>query len=410
MSTHRRTPAEPAAPAPAPAPALGAPRRRHWRWLLLAAVLVCAVYWLRTRPGSAPGEPGARPAMPPVPVTVATARQGDMPIALRGLGTVAASNTATVKSRVDGQIVRVVFQEGQNVGEGDLLAEIDPRPFQVQLTQAEGQLARDQAQLKAAELTLARYRDLIASGVIAKQDYDNQVALVGQFQGAIKADQGLIENARLQLTYAKVTAPISGRAGLRLVDVGNVVHATDPGGLVVITQVEPITVFFHLPEDDLPSVMQKLAAGARLAAEAYDRAGEKLIATGQLLTADNQIDTTTGTTRLKAVFANEDAALFPNQFVNVRLLVDVKKDAVIVPVAAIQRGPQGTFVYVVKPDHTVEVRPLTVGPSEGTDAAIESGLSPGEVVVVSGVDKLRAGATVQVRTPGGETAAPRPGA
>jgi len=337
--------------------------------------------------------------VPAVPVVAATSRAGDLPLYLTGLGSVAGFNTATVKSRVDGQLIRVVFQEGQFVHEGDLLAEVDPRPFEVQLTQAEGQMARDVAQLKDARLTFARFRELRAQGVVAQQDLDDQAAKVGQFEGAVKADEGLIENAKLQLTYSRITAPIGGRAGLRLVDVGNVVHANDQNGLVVITQLQPIAVLFTIPEDDVPAVMKKLTAGERLDVEVYDRAGQHRIATGVLLTADNQIDQSTGTSRLKAIVQNEDSALFPNQFVNVRLLLDVRKNAVIAPVAAIQRGPQGTFVYVVKPDQTVEVRPVGVGPTSGDDAAIESGLSANEVVVVDGVDKLRAGSTVQVRTP-----------
>jgi multidrug efflux system membrane fusion protein len=384
-----------------------APRR--WRWLLLVAVLALVGYWLRARSQPPGGAPGAHPAMPPVPVTVATARTGDMPIVLSGLGSVVAFNTATVKSRVDGQIVRVAFEEGQLVHEGDLLAEIDPRPFAAQLSQAEGQLARDVAQLKVANLTLARYRDLIAQGVIAKQDFDNQAAQVGQFEGAIKADQAQIDTAKLQLTYARVTAPISGRAGLRQVDTGNVVHANDQNGLVVITQLQPIAVLFRIPEDDLPATMAKLTAGEHLPVEAYDRDGRKKLAAGTLLTADNQIDASTGTIRLKAVFPNDDGALFPNQFVNIALQLDVRKGAVIIPVSAVQRGPQGTFAYVVKPDHTVEVRPLTLGTTQGADAAVDTGLAANDVVVVNGVDKLRAGSAVQVRTPEGEGAAPRPG-
>jgi multidrug efflux system membrane fusion protein len=370
------------------------------RWLLGVVVVGGLAYWLTARRAPGGADPTARPAAPAVPVAATAARRGDLPVYLTGLGSVTASNTVTVKSRVDGQIIKIAFQEGQLVHEGDVLAEIDPRPFAVQLTQAEGQLARDVAQRKDAELTLARFRDLYTQKIISTQELDDQVAKLGQFEGAVKADEGAVDNARLQLTYAHVTAPITGRVGLRLVDAGNVVHANDVGGLIVLTQVQPITALFTLPEDNLPPVLARLATGDRLPVEAYDRAGQTKLATGYLLTADNRIDASTGTTRLKAVFDNQDGALFPNQFVNVRLQLDVRRDVVIAPVAAIQRGPQGTFVYVVKADQTVEVRPVTVGPTAEADAVIEAGLSPPEAVVVRGIDRLRPGSLVQVQTPG----------
>jgi membrane fusion protein, multidrug efflux system len=388
-------------------------RRRRWTWVLLLIVVAGGTYW-RVYASKAPEAPGpgapASPGARGVPVSAATVRQGEIPVYLSGLGSVTAFNMVTVKSRVDGQLVKVAFQEGQFVHEGDLLAQIDERPFQVQLAQAEGQLARDQAQLLDAKVNLERYKDLVAKDFIAKQQVDDQAASVGQFEGAIRVDQAAIDNAKLQITYCNITAPISGRVGFRLVDLGNMVHATDQNGLVVITQVQPIAVFFTIPEDELPPVLSGLHSGEPMATEAYDRAGTKRLATGSLLTIDNAIDPTTGTARLKAVFPNEDNALFPNQFVNVRLLLDVRKGVIIAPTAAVQRGPQGSFVYVVKSDQTVEVRTVAVGPTDGNDALIESGLAPGELVVVDGVDKLRAGSAVQVKTADAAAPAHGPGA
>jgi multidrug efflux system membrane fusion protein len=380
------------------------PRRRTWIWVLGCLVVLYGGYRLTRSGTEAPstaavsGSAGSgKPAAPPVPIVAVAARTGDMPVYLSALGTVNAFNTVTVKSRVDGQIVRIAFTEGQKVTEGDLLVEIDPRPFQVQLAQAAGQMARDRAQLEVAKRTLQRNRELLDQGIISRQLFDDQAATVGQYEGAVQMDQALIDQAQLQLTYSRVTAPISGRIGLRLVDVGNVVHAEDARGLVVITQVQPITVLFTVPEDDLRAVLDR--SGEALVVEAYDRAGQKQLATGTLQSTDNQIDPTTGTTKLKAVFANADESLFPNQFVNVRLLLDTQKNAVIAPGAAVQRGKDGTFVYVVKADQTVEVRPVTLGPTVGGDAAITSGLAAGERVVTDGVDKLRSGTAVRMRQP-----------
>jgi membrane fusion protein, multidrug efflux system len=381
---------QPAAPGPMPRPS------RWWLVGLVAAVVLA--YWAfhRASPREA-GDSAARAPARAVPVAVEPARQGDMPVTLTGLGTVTAFNTVTVRTRVEGQLVKVAFQEGQFVREGELLVEIDPRPFEAQLVQAEGQLARDQAQLQDAKINLERYRELLAKQYISQQQYDTQGASVGQFAGAVKADSGAIASAKLQLAYSKITAPISGRVGLRLVDVGNVVHPTDANGLVVITQVQPIAVLFTIPEDDLPGVLAKLQARQPLPVEAYDRSGRTKIADGELVTVDNQIDPTTGTSRLKAVFQNGDHALFPNQFVNVRLRLDVRRGVVIAPTVAIQRGPQGPFVFVVKPDQTVDARPVTVGITAGADSSLDGGLSAGESVVVDGADKLRPGAKVELQ-------------
>ncbi|PYV25845.1 MAG: multidrug transporter subunit MdtA [Acidobacteria bacterium] len=389
---------------------------RWWLWLLVIAALGYGVYRLQkgssgqqTSPAGSAARSG-RSGPRSVPVVAAPARQGDVPIYLRGLGSVTAYNTVTVKSRVDGQLVHVQFREGQFVHPGDLLAEIDRRPYEVQLSQVQGQLARDQAQLNDAKVNLDRAKALYADGIIPKQQLDTQAALVGQYQGAMASDQAQIDAVNLNLVYCRILAPIGGRVGLRLVDEGNMVHAADPNGLVVITQVQPIAVVFSLPQDNLPPVLKKLRAGNRLRVEAYDRDGKALLAAGSLLTVDNQMDPSTGTYRLKAVFDNANNALFPNQFVNVKLLLDTERGAVIVPSAAIQRGPQGTFLYVVKPNQTAEVRPVAVGIIEGDNTSIARGLAPNELVVVDGMDKLQDGSKVEVRASNTDTGGRRPGA
>lgn len=336
----------------------------------------------------------------PVPVMVAIAKAGDIDVMINALGTVTARNTATVKPRVDGQLVRVSFREGQFVKAGDLLAEIDPRPFQMQLDQMNGQLIRDQALLANAKLDQVRYRGLLAKDSIAKQQVDTQDALVRQYDGVVKADKASVDNARLQLSFARVTAPISGRVGLRLIDNGNMVRSADAGGLVVITQTQPINIIFSIPSDSLPPVLSKMKGDKRLVVEAWDRDNKNRLALGTLMTIDNQIDITTGTVKLKAEFTNADNTLFSNQFVNIRLRIDTLHGVTLVPTSAPQRGTQGNFVYVADENKTVSIRLVTLGPVSNGMVAIEKGLAPGEGVVIDGVDKLRSGAKIEASIAG----------
>jgi multidrug efflux system membrane fusion protein len=382
---------------------------RRWVWLSILSILVLLGYFLLTRLG------GARSTAPPalaaaragVQVSAAEVKRGDLNRYLTAIGTVTAFNTVTVKTRVDGQIVQVAFKEGQTVHQGDLLLEIDPRPYQAALAQAEGQLAKDQATLLNAKITLERDRSLYQQGVIAAQDFDNQQSLVGQSAGAVESDRANIAAAKVQVAYTRITAPITGRIGLRLVDEGNIVHAADTTGLAVITQLQPIAVDFSIPEDNLPQVIKDMRNGQELPVDAFDRDLKTQLATGTLETFDSQIDQTTGTIKLKAVFPNNDYSLFPNQFVNVKLLVDTMRDTLLVPAVAVQRNPQSTFVYVVKPDNTVEVRTVTIGATQGDVIALNSGVTAGELLVTDGVDKLHAGSKVVVQAAAAKATAQR---
>src|SRR5262249_30791580 len=326
----------------------------------------------------------------------AKARTGDLPIYLNGLGSAAALYTVTVRTRVDGELLSIPVQEGQMVASGDVVAEIDPRPFQVQLLQAQGQKERDEAILANAKVDLERYRILYSQNAVPKQQLDTQMATVNQYEAILKTDEGAIESAKLNLTYARITSPISGRIGLRMVDPGNIVHASDQNGLAVITQLQPISVIFNIAEDNIPQVMKKVQARQILPVDAWDRDFKRKIATGTLLTIDNEVDVNTGTVRFKAVFPNDDNALFPNQFVNARLLIDTKRNVVLIPAGAVQRGPQSSFVFVVKSNDTVEMRNIALGPIEVDTASIDRGLFAGETVVTDGVDKLQQGTRVAV--------------
>ena len=380
----------------------GHSRRTHrkWPWVLgVCLVLLGAVVFFLERRATGQSVRSKASASPPaLSVTTVTARKGDIGIYVNGLGAVTPVYTVAVKSRVDGQLVKVNYQEGQIVHEGDSLVEIDPRPFQAQLTQMEGQYARDQALLENAHVDLDRYQAAFARNAIPKQTLDTQVATVHQYEGTVKLDKGLLDNAKVQLAYCHINAPISGRVGLRLVDPGNIVHATDTNPLLVITQLQPITVVFSVAEDYLPQIQQQLNQGKQLTVEALDRAQLKEIAKGKLLSLDNQIDPTTGTVKLKAIFTNEDNALFPSQFVNAKLLVDTRHDATLVPNATVQRNAQGPFVYLVQPDQTVAMRTISVGTTDGDVAAVE-GLEPGQTIVGDSFNRLQEGMKITARQP-----------
>ena len=344
----------------------------------------------------------ASPPIPAVPVGVATVQQRDFPVYLTGLGSVQGFNTVSLKTRIDGQITQVNFQEGQDVKIGELLIQIDPRPYEVALATAQANLQRDEAQLQYAKTQYERQKALYAGGVIAKQDLDTQEASLGQYVGTIAADKAAIDNAKLNLFYTRITSPINGRIGLRMVDIGNYVTAASGAAMVVITQMHPIAIIFTLPEDQLQTVRQRMKAGA-LAVDVYSRDDQTKLSTGKLLTIDNEIDQTTGTARLKAVFENPDNNLWPNQFVNVHLLLETRKDAITMPTSAVQRGPQGTFTYLVDDKNTVQVRPVQVDLTQGNVAVIASGLQPGDRVVTDGQEKLQAGSRVTPQGPANQS-------
>ncbi len=367
------------------------PRRHRLIWIILIVIALGAIAWINFPfSGDAQKHKGASA----MPVVAAVAEKGDIDIIRNAIGTVTPLANVTVRTQINGQLLQVAFQEGQMVKQGDFLAEVDPRPYQLALEQAEGALKRDQALLTDAKLNYERYKKLVEQDSIAKQTMTTQESLVAQYEGDVQTDQGQIDTEKLNLAYCHVVAPVSGRVGLRQIDQGNYVQVSDPNGIVTLTQLQPITVIFTLPEDDLPSVMARLKDGAELEATAFDRTQSTKLATGKLTSVDNQIDTATGTVKLRAQFDNTDSNLFPNQFVNVELRIDTLHDATIIPSAAIQRGTPGTFVYLVSPDDTVKVQAVKLGPAQGNNVAITDGLSPGDKVVIDGADKLRDGAKI----------------
>jgi multidrug efflux system membrane fusion protein len=374
-------------------------RLRSFFWLLLIAAMAGAAAWYLPRIAPHPQSDRLVEKGLPIPVGVATAERSDMPVRLTGLGTVTPLAMVTVRTQINGYLTAVGFTEGQHVKQGDFLAQIDPRPYQVALAQAQAQLAKDQAALKNAERDLVRYDTLVAQNSIARQTRDTQVSTVAQDRAQVLLDQAQIDAQKLNLTYAHITSPVTGRVGLRQVDPGNYVQTSDPNGIVVVTQLQPISVIFTLPEDSLPQVLQQWHAGHAMPATAYDRTGTIKIAEGRLDTIDNQIDPTTGTVKLRAIFDNADESLFPNQFVNTALLVRTLSDTIVVPTAAIERGAPGAFVYRVAPDHTVAVQKVKLGPGDGQRIAILSGLAPGDQVVDDGADRLKDGAKIVISRP-----------
>jgi membrane fusion protein, multidrug efflux system len=387
---------------PRPAATEDAPRRRSylWIWILLLLILVIGglIYYRNQQAAAAAAKAKAALANRSVPITTAPVTSGPIGIYINALGTVTPVYTATITSRVDGQIVSVNYVEGQMVRKGDLLIQIDPRPYQAALTQAEGTLAHDEALLSEARIDLDRYQLAFNRNAIAKQQLDDQTQTVKQYEGSVKNDQGTVASATTNLDYATIRAPIDGRVGLRLVDPGNIVTAGSTTALVVIAQLQPITVIFSVAEDYLPQIQKQLRQGNKMSVDAFDRNQQTKLASGKLLTLDNQIDTSTGTVKLKAIFANTDTALFPNQFVNARLLVDTQLNATLVPTAAIQRNAQGAFVYLVKSNQTAAIQTVTIGTADGGTTAVQ-GVNAGDVIAITGFDKLQDGVKVSVQKP-----------
>jgi multidrug efflux system membrane fusion protein len=393
-------------------PAAQPPRRRFVLISVLVLLVVAGIVWW-ARHGSAPqpagGAGGSRNAAP-MSIVPETVGKGDIGINLNALGTVTSLATVTIRTQISGYLQKIDFTEGDDVKKGDLLAEIDPRPYEATLAQAKGQLARDEAMLKGAQVDLTRYQGLAAQNAVPHQTLDTQVALVAQDQGTVEADRATVKSAEVNLQYCRILSPLDGRVGLRQVDQGNYVTPGDANGLVVITQLQPISVLFTVPEDNLQAISKRLQAGAVLPATAYDRSGATKIADGTLETFDSQIDPTTGTIKLRAKFPNETKALYPNQFVNVRLLLDTHKDVTTMTTAGVQRGVPGTFVYLINADSTVSVRPIKLGVTDGDRVEVSSGLAPGDRIVIDGADKLRDGAKINVRAEQPAAAAPGTGA
>jgi len=397
---------------PLEAPPLGAPaiagrgtrRRQVWIGVLVVLIVAGIVWWSRNAGAPQPAGGGRNAA--PMSIVPETVGKGDIGVNLNALGTVTSLATVTIRTQISGYLQKVDFKEGDDVKKGDLLAEIDPRPYEAALAQAQGNLTRDQALLKGAQVDLTRYQGLAAQNAVPHQTLDTQVALVAQYQGTVEADGAAVKAAQVNLNYCRIVSPLDGRVGLRLVDQGNYVTPGDTNGLVVITQLQPISVLFTLPEDNLQTVLKRMQGGATLPATAYDRAGANKIADGTLETFDSQIDPTTGTIKARALFPNDPKVLYPNQFVNVRLLVDTHAGVTTMSTAGIQRGVPGTFVYLVNPDSTVSVRKVALGVTDGDRVEVKSGLNPGDRIVIDGADKLRDGAKINLRSEAGSSASP----